>query len=126
MRRPALLLVALAAVATLLVLRSGPARTVYRGGPILTLDAQDRVVEALGVEGETIRTVGSEAEVRVWAGPGARVVDLAGRALLPGFIDAHGHFPGAGAYAIAADLNSPPIGTLARMDDLVQQLRANT
>ena len=123
-RRTLLLLVALVVVAALLVLRSGPARTVYRGGRILTMDAGSRVVEALGVEGETIRAVGSEAEVRAWAGPDARVVDLAGRALLPGFIDAHGHFPGAGAYAIAADLNSPPIGTLARMDDLVERLRA--
>jgi hypothetical protein len=58
-------------------------KTIYRGGSVITLDAQGRVVEALGVEGDRIRAVGSEAEVRRWAGDGARVVELDGRALLP-------------------------------------------
>jgi predicted amidohydrolase YtcJ len=51
-------------------------------------------------------------------------VELDGRALLPGFIDAHGHYPGAGIYAHAADLNSPPIGQVRNLEDLVAQLRA--
>jgi hypothetical protein len=51
------------------------------------------------------------------------VVDLAGRALLPGFIDAHGHFPGAGIYAVYLDLNSPPIGSVRTLEDLVARLR---
>jgi predicted amidohydrolase YtcJ len=98
-------------------------RTVYRGGSIVTLDAESRVVEALGVEGDRIGAVGSEAEVRRWAGDGARVVELGGGALLPGFIDAHGHYPGAGIYVHAADLNAPPIGAVRTLDDLVARLR---
>jgi hypothetical protein len=100
-----------------------PGRTVYRGGSVITLDAENRVVEALGVEGDRIGAVGSEAEVRQWAGDGARVVELDGRALLPGFIDAHGHYPGAGVYAHAADLNAPPIGSVRNLDDLAARLR---
>jgi hypothetical protein len=95
----------------------------YRGGAILTLDAGSRVVEALGVERDRIAVVGSEAEVRAWAGDGARFVELDGRALLPGFIDAHGHYPGAGVYAHTADLNPPPIGDVRSLDDLVARLR---
>jgi hypothetical protein len=91
---------------------------------VITLDAESRVVEALGVEGDRIGAVGSEAEVRAWAGAGARIVELSGRALLPGFIDAHGHYPGAGVYAHAVDLNAPPIGTVRNLDDLVGRLRA--
>jgi len=98
-------------------------KTVYRGGSVITLDAEGRVVEALGVEGDRIGAVGSEAEVRQWAGDGARVVELDGRSLLPGFIDAHGHYPGAGVYARAADLNAPPIGSVRDLDDLVARLR---
>ena len=98
-------------------------KTVYRGGSVITLDAENRVVEALGVEGDRIGAVGSEAEVRGWAGDGARVVELEGRALLPGFIDAHGHYPGAGVYARAADLNAPPIGSVRSLDDLAARLR---
>jgi len=115
---------ALALVLALLALVGcGPDRTLYVGGPIVTLDADDRVVEALGVEGDRIGFVGSEAEGRRWADGRARVVDLGGSALLPGFIDAHGHFPGAGIYAVHVDLNSPPIGDIERMDELVARLR---
>jgi predicted amidohydrolase YtcJ len=44
--------------------------------------------------------------------------------LLPGFIDAHGHFPGVGLYALYADLNSPPIGDVRSVDDVVERLAA--
>ena len=107
-----------------LLLACGPERSVYTGGPILTMDANDRLVEAIGVEGEHIAVVGSRALVEEWAAGDARVVDLEGRALLPGFIDAHGHFPGAGLYAVNANLNSPPIGQVENMDQLLERLRS--
>lgn len=101
----------------------GPERTLYAGGPILTVDAGGRVVEALGVEGDRIAFVGSRADGEAWAGGSARKVELEGRAMVPGFIDAHGHFPGAGLYAVNADLNSPPIGDVASIDELVERVR---
>jgi hypothetical protein len=113
------------ALAALLVLAAcAPPRSVYRGGPVVTVDAGDRVVEALGVEGERIAVVGSEAEVLAWAGDSARVVELRGRALLPGFIDAHGHFPGTGIFARVADLNSPPIGDVRDLEEVIRRLKA--
>jgi hypothetical protein len=99
-----------------------PGRTLYRGGPILTMDADGRIAEALLVEGDRIAAVGNETALRAQARRGTRVVDLAGSALLPGFIDAHGHFPGAGVYAMFEDLNSPPIGDIERIDDLIARL----
>ena len=99
-------------------------RTVYVGAPVLTVDDENRVVEALGIEGEHVGAVGSEAEVRAWAGPGAHIVELAGGAIVPGFIDAHGHFPGDGVWARVVDLNPPPIGNLDSIDELVARLRA--
>jgi predicted amidohydrolase YtcJ len=100
-----------------------PGSTLYLGGPILTMDPEGRVVEALAVGGERIAAVGSAEELRPWATrTGARVVDLGGRALLPGFIDAHGHFPGSGLSAVFVDLNSPPIGTVENLDDLVARM----
>src|SRR5262245_35648576 len=101
-----------------------PARPVYLGGPILTIDANDRVVEALGVEGARIAAVGSREEVLAWAAGRARVVDLGGHALLPGFIDAHGHFPGSGITAVYVDLSPPPVGDVASLDGVVERLRA--
>ena len=97
----------------------------YRGGPILTLDAENRVVEAVGIADGRIAAVGSEAELADWVREAQpAVVDLEGRALLPGFIDAHGHYPGEGISAVFVDLNSPPIGSVERMDDLVALLAA--
>ena len=99
-----------------------PAR-LFVGGPILTLDADDRVASALATEADRIVAVGSEAELREWAqSEGAEIVELAGRALGPGFIDAHGHFPGAGLGAVFVDLNSPPIGSVTDLESLVALL----
>ena len=107
----------------LLLLAACDGRTVYVGAAVLTVDADDRVVEALGIDGDRIGSVGSEAEVRAWAGPTARIVELDGGAIVPGFIDAHGHFPGEGVWASVVDLNPPPIGDLETIDELISRMR---
>ena len=124
MRNRALLLVLALLVggALLWALSRAERTTVYVGGPILTMDAANRVVGALAIDQGHITAVGDESDVRPWIEAGARVVDLEGRALLPGFIDAHGHFPGAGLYEVYADLNSPPIGTVRSIDDILERL----
>lgn len=123
-RRIVLALLGVTLLAVFLWQLTRPAeRVVYLGGPVITLDAANRVVEALGVQGNRIAAVGSEPEVRRWAGDGARIVDLQGYALLPGFIDAHSHYPGAGLTAVMADLNSPPIGDVESIGDIVTRLR---
>ncbi len=99
-------------------------RTIYVGGSVLTVDAEDRIAEAIGVENERIGIVGTEAEVRAWAGSSADVVDVEGATIVPGFIDAHGHFPGEGVWGQVADLNSPPIGDVKNLDQLLELLRA--
>ena len=43
---------------------------------------------------------------------------------MPGIIDAHGHFPGDGIFAVAANLNSPPIGSVTSISDIQNLLRA--
>jgi predicted amidohydrolase YtcJ len=109
-------------VALLAASACGPDRTVYLGGPIVTLDAEGRVAEALGIEGDRIAVVGTTGEVRGWAGERARVVDLAGRTVLPGFIDAHGHFPGEGVWSVVVDLRSPPMAEVDDLQDVVDRL----
>jgi len=96
--------------------------TLYTGGSIHTVDAADRVVEAMLIEDAHVVAVGTAEELREQA-PRARIVDLSGQAIVPGFIDAHGHFPGEGAGAVFADLSSPPVGTVRTMDELLAGLR---
>lgn len=90
---------AAAALATVLApagarAQQGPPDLVLHHGRILTVDATDRVAEAIAIRGDRIVAVGSDAEVLRLAGPGTRRIDLGGRAVTPGLIDAHSHFSG--------------------------------
>ena len=90
-----------AAAASLAALSAGGSRaqttaqnaatTVFTNGTVLTVDDDFSEAEALAVRGNRILAVGTEAEVRAAAGDAATIVDLDGRTVLPGFIDAHTH-----------------------------------
>ena len=71
--------------------------TVFRGGRVYTLDPGRPWAEAVAVRDRHIVAVGSDAGVSAEAGGGARIVDLDGRMLLPGFVEAHIH-PVAGGF----------------------------
>jgi predicted amidohydrolase YtcJ len=67
------------------------ATTVFTGGTVLTVDDDFSEAEAIAIHGNRILAVGTDAEVRKAAGDGAKIVDLEGKAVLPGFIDPHTH-----------------------------------
>jgi predicted amidohydrolase YtcJ len=60
-------------------------------GRVHTLDAESRTVEALAVAGGFITAAGTSAALVALRGAGTRVIDLEGRAVVPGFFDAHPH-----------------------------------
>lgn len=97
--------------------------TIWLNGTVVTMEG-DQTAQAVAVLGDNIVAVGSDAEVGPLAGPQTRVVDLQGRTMTPGFYAAHDHFPGSGRVAVTqVDLNSPPIGAIENMDELVAALR---
>ena len=73
-----------------------PATLVLNQGKIATVDEQKPEVQALAARGDTIVAVGTNEEIAAYVGPQTRVVDLAGRLAIPGFIEGHGHFTGVG------------------------------
>lgn len=75
--------------------------TVFVRGRIVTLDARERVAEALAVRGDRLVAVGDDAAVRALAGPQTQVVDLAGATVLPGLIETHCHSIGAARAELA-------------------------
>ena len=66
---------------------------VYVNARIWTGDSLAPAAQALAVREGRIVRIGSDAEVRGLAGPATRLVDLAGKRVVPGFIDAHWHLP---------------------------------
>lgn len=73
---------------------------------IRTLNPRQPTAQALAVKGERIAAVGSDAEIRGMAGPATRIVDAAGRLVLPGFNDSHTHFLSGGFQLASVDLRS--------------------
>lgn len=65
--------------------------TVFVNAKVFTAEPTAPYAEALAVAGDRIRAVGQRRSVLAAAGTGARVVDLNGRFLLPGMVDAHAH-----------------------------------
>ena len=123
------LLILLAFVGGVLVLAaiatrppSAPEHEIYVNGNVLTMDAVGTVHEAVSLREGLIESVGSSEEMLALAGDNTMVVDLRGRSVLPGFIDAHGHFPGSGQTVFSADLNSPPIGEVTNLSELLERL----
>jgi predicted amidohydrolase YtcJ len=65
--------------------------TVLLNGKILTVDEQFSTREAIATRDGKIAALGTTADVRKLAGPQTRVIDLEGRAVIPGLIDSHMH-----------------------------------
>jgi predicted amidohydrolase YtcJ len=94
------------------------ATTVYLNGPIVTMNAVQPGAEAVAVRNGRILAVGSATDVSAAAGTDATTIDLKGRALLPGFIDAHGHFSGVAMYLAFENLAVPPVGPVKNIADI--------
>ena len=71
-------------------------QVVLTGGKILTLDGQSTIAQALAIRDGKILAVGSDAAIKPLAGLQTRVIDLAGKSVVPGLIDTHAHFKAAG------------------------------
>ncbi|MDZ4799514.1 MAG: amidohydrolase family protein, partial [Bryobacteraceae bacterium] len=79
-------------LACLSLLAAADADFVFHNGRIVTVDRDFRVAQAFAVKGNKITAVGRDAAVlKAERGANTRVVDLGGKTVLPGLIDAHVH-----------------------------------
>ena len=91
--RRMLLLVALSILIAYAVAAERPAaETIIANAKVWTVDKNRPVSEAVAIIGDRIVAVGTDAEIDGWRGPQTRIIDAAGKLLLPGFNDAHVHF----------------------------------
>ena len=86
------------------------------------MNPENHVAEAVSVRDGVIDAVGGSEAMLSTATDDTQVVDLRGRTLMPGFVDAHGHFPGSGQTVFSVDLNSPPIGDVTNIEQVVARL----
>ncbi|MGI1660693.1 amidohydrolase [Palleronia sp. KMU-117] len=86
------------------------ADTIYFGGPILTMDDAAPRAEAVAAKDGTILAVGALADLSALQGENTETIDLGGRTMLPGFVDAHGHAMMIGLQALSANMLPAPDG----------------
>lgn len=99
-----------------------PPSQAFINGTVITMNPQQPSAEAVLLSDGIIEWVGSKQELMAKIKPNTIIHDLTGKTLLPGFIDAHGHFPGSGLGAVGVDLNSPPIGEITDIPNLLEQI----
>jgi len=98
---------------------------ILHNGKILTVDKSFSVVQALAVkDGKIVRTGASAAVLAAEKGPATKVVDLAGKTVLPGLIDAHVHAIGAGLSEFKSKL--PPLDSIADIQNYIREKAKTT
>ncbi len=66
-------------------------KKIFFGGPIITINENKPIAEAVGIEGDRIISVGMFNDVKNELGPNYELINLEGKTFLPGFIDSHLH-----------------------------------
>lgn len=102
--RPLHLLAAALVAAPLCAQQAAPADLILTNARIYTVDDAHPLADALAVRGGRVAFVGDTRGALALRGPQTRVIDLAGRTVIPGMVDAHGHVAGLGTALAIVDL----------------------
>jgi predicted amidohydrolase YtcJ len=94
-----------------------PADLVLRNGKIITVDKDLTIAQAIAIAGERIVAVGPDAAMAAHTTPATRVIDLAGRAVIPGLIDGHAHMDREGLKSVY-----PPLGRVRSIRDIQERI----
>ncbi len=93
---------------------------IFLNGQIITVDAQDTISEAVAARGDRILAVGPSDEVIGLRGPKTKVIDLAGKSVLPGIIDAHAHLWSYGLQRLGVDCSYKAVKSIS---DIVKKFK---
>lgn len=95
---------------------------VFINARVLTVNHDNDIAEAVSIRNGIIEAVGSNQSINALIDNDTLVSDLTGNTLVPGFIDAHSHFPSSGLAAVSVNLRSPPVGEILSIEDIRQAL----
>ena len=82
-------------------------RRIYCNCSIYTMDAEGSVKQAISTVGDTIEAVGTNDEIMAFADSQTEIVNLEGRAMIPGICDTHAHIFRAGLSELEKELFIP-------------------
>ena len=99
---------------------------IFTGGPVVTVDREDRVAEAIAIDGKRILAVGSKDQAMEYRGPSTEVVDLKGRALLPGLVESHCHMLSFGTNELGVNLKYPNVKSMGELQAALRKKAAET
>jgi predicted amidohydrolase YtcJ len=92
---------------------------VLKNANILTIDPSRSYAEAIAIKEEKIVSVGTDKEVQPWISKQTEVIDLAGKTVVPGFIDTHVHMKGFGHFLTRVNLRG--IDSIDQMQQLLRK-----
>ncbi|KAK5652405.1 hypothetical protein OQA88_10597 [Cercophora sp. LCS_1] len=95
---------------------------VFCNGSIYTIDKQFSKASSLAVKNGIITDVGTDSRAQKWVGNTTKVVDLQGRMVMPGLVDAHMHVVSGGEFLLKCNLNYQPLpiaGVLAHVQGCI-------
>src|SRR5690349_11940324 len=84
--------------------RPAPAELIVTNARVHTVDDAHPLAQAFAVRDGRVAFVGDVAGALALKGPDTRVLDLGGKTVIPGMVDAHGHLLGLGAALRTVDL----------------------
>jgi predicted amidohydrolase YtcJ len=91
-------------------------------GKVLTMDRNDTTAEAIAIKEGKIAKVGDSQEIERFAGSETKRIDVKGKTIIPGFIDAHTHNDMYGMMTsdLVVDCHIPP---LESVDDILKAIK---
>jgi len=102
-----------------------PPDVIYLDGKIVTLDGRGSIASAVAVRDGRFVAVGSTDAVRRLAGPATRMVNLLGKTVIPGLVDAHSHPVPTMVFTTSVDGRAPGVPSVAKaIQNLAERARA--
>jgi predicted amidohydrolase YtcJ len=103
-----------------------PADIILKNARVITMDAAQPVGELVAISGDKIAFVGGDKELDSLVGAGTRIIDCRGRAVLPGFNDAHLHLFSLVRKLLSIDLSPSSVRSIADIKEAVRKKAEST